>query len=486
MNKIDRRTALLLSSAAVAAPAMSLAQSSGPEIALPVEGKLRTRRSSEIAASPLSVGMETLDRKMFEPERTYGILAQLGVKWARLQTGWARTERTKGQYDFVWLDEVVDSLLKIGIQPWFNLGYGNRLYTPEAPHETAVGYVPLGTPEARAAWLEYVGRLAEHFRGRVRHWEMWNEANINGFWRPNEANPKSYAELVALTAPVIRKRIPDVVIVGFALAGFGGPFDFVKGALDCGIAEHIDRFSYHPYQLIPEANYVDAVHCLRRLLAKYKPGVELWQGENGAPSFIGGAGHVFEVDGTEAGQAKWLLRRILTDLSVDVELTSYFHLCDLAKYVWSNGPSGQTQKMGLLRTDYTPKQSFFAYQNLCALFDAQSKRADQMAIFRGAKKEGTKGSPGLIEGIWRTAFLRGKYALYAYWWPGNLSRPARHDDVSVALWPEGELTAPVLVDPLSGQVYTLTTSRSRGFVNVPKLPLREYPLIITDRAALPA
>jgi hypothetical protein len=472
--------------AALAAAAPSWAQSGEPRLALPEEGTLRTCNSQQIAASPLSVGMETLDRKMFEPEKTYGMVAQLGVKWARLQTGWARTERARGQYDFAWLDQVVDALLNLGIQPWFNLGYGNRLYTPEAPHETAVGYVPLGTPEARAAWVEYVGRLAEHFRGRVRHWEIWNEANYDGFWRPNTADAKGYAELVALTAPVIRRRIPDAVIIGFALSGFGTAFDFVKTALESGIAQHIDRFSYHPYELIPEANYVDEVRCLRRLLAKYKPGIGLWQGENGAPSVIGGAGHVFEVDGTETGQAKWLLRRIVTDLSVDVELTSYFHLCDLAKYVWANGASGETQKMGLLRTDYTPKASFFAYRNLCTLLDGQSQRADQLAIFRKSRAAGASGDPAMLEGIWRTAFLRGKYALYSYWWPGDLSHPAEHAAVSVALWPEGELAAPVLVDPLSGKVHTLAASRAGGFVHVENLPLREYPLIITDRAALPA
>jgi hypothetical protein len=483
---VNRRTALLLGTAAAAAPIASLAQSTEPEITLPVQGKLRTRGPKEIAASPLSVGMETLDRKMFEPEKTYALVAQLGAKWARLQTGWARTERVKGEYDFAWLDGVVDSLLKMGVQPWFNLGYGNRLYTPEAPHETAVGYVPMWTPEAREAWLKYVSKLAEHFRGRVRHWEIWNEANTNGFWRPKAADPKSYAELVAMTAPVIRKRVPKAVIVGFALAGFGEALDFVRVALEAGVARHIDRFSYHPYQLVPEGNYVDAVRAVRRLLNKHKPGIELWQGENGAPSVYKGAGHVFEVDGTETGQAKWLLRRILTDLSVDVELTSYFHLCDLVNYIWAAGPTPETQKMGLLRADYTPKKSYAAYQSLCTLFDAETKRADQLALFRKLRAPGAKGQPPVVEGMWRTSFLRGKYAVYAYWWPGDLSKAEPHDDVAVTLMPEGELANPVLVDPLSGKAHTVTASRSGGLVRFGRLPVREYPLIITDRAALPA
>ena len=59
-------------------------------------GKLKTRPSASIKASPLSVGYETLDRQHFDPAKTYAHAAQLGVKWARVQTGWARCEKVKG------------------------------------------------------------------------------------------------------------------------------------------------------------------------------------------------------------------------------------------------------------------------------------------------------------------------------------------------------------------------------------------------------
>ena len=63
-----------------------------------VLGKVAPRDSLAIAASPLSVGFETLDRKMFDPERTYPHLARLGVKWARVHTGWCRTELHRGEH----------------------------------------------------------------------------------------------------------------------------------------------------------------------------------------------------------------------------------------------------------------------------------------------------------------------------------------------------------------------------------------------------
>ncbi len=190
-----------------------------PKIPFPRLGKVAPRASKLIPASPLSIGFETLDRKMFEPERTYAHLAQLGVKWARVQTGWGRCETEKGRYDFAWLDSVVDRLLEIGIQPLFNLGYGNRLYTPEAKGVSAVGWVPLWSEEAQTGWSRFVQALAKHFSQRVRHWEIWNEPNITTFWRPQKPNARDYVELVKRTAPLIRREVPTAVLIGGALAG---------------------------------------------------------------------------------------------------------------------------------------------------------------------------------------------------------------------------------------------------------------------------
>jgi beta-glucosidase/6-phospho-beta-glucosidase/beta-galactosidase len=128
-------------------------------------------------------------------------------------------------YDFAWLDEVVDGLLKIGIQPWFNLGYGNPLYTPTAD-ATAVGWVPVFDEATMAAWKAFTAALAEHFKGRVTHWEIWNEPNITGFWKPGKPDAASYVKLVEQTAPVIREKVQGAVIIGAPSRAF--PWDILR------------------------------------------------------------------------------------------------------------------------------------------------------------------------------------------------------------------------------------------------------------------
>lgn len=69
-----------------------------------------------------------MDRNVFDPTKAYDPVAEIGVKWVRIQSGWQRTEQEKGIYDFAWLDDIVDNLLKRGLKPWMCLCYGNELY----------------------------------------------------------------------------------------------------------------------------------------------------------------------------------------------------------------------------------------------------------------------------------------------------------------------------------------------------------------------
>ena len=451
-------------------------------------GTLKTKSAKEIKSSPLSVGMECLDRRMYSPERTYDCLAALGVKWARVQTGWSRCETERERYDFGWLDEVVDSILKTGVQPWFNLGYGNRLYTPAAPDVSAVGWAPIDGDAARQGWVRFVAALADHFRTRVRHWEIWNEANISHFWQPTKSSPAGYMDLVKLTAPVIRGRMPDVVLIGGAFSGM--PAEFLKGCLEQGLADHVQKISYHPYVLIPEKGYASALADWRKMLARFNPSVTLWQGECGCPSSQGGVGALAQHNWNEQRQAKWLLRRTLLDLGQGLELISYFHMVDLVRYNWAGKTVLENKEekprtnfratFGLLRgDDYSVKPSYRAYQRLCSLFDAQTKPADLAASFAG------KEAAGHADNIVQACFVRGPHPLYTYWLPEDVQRDSPAQAVAATIHIKQDLTLrePVLVDLLTGDIYRLPGEQKAGEWTFTTLPVADYPLLLTDAAA---
>jgi hypothetical protein len=443
-----------------------------PDLGLEVIGKMATRPAKDIAASPLGVGFETLDRFMFEPARTFPFMAQLGAKWARCQTGWARTETQEGRFDFAWLDEVVDGLRAIGVQPWFNLGYGNPLYTP-TEDKAAVGYAPVFDAAATEAWLKYVRTIAQRYAGRVTHWEIWNEPNITNFWKPGKPDAPAYVRLVKMTAPLIRERVPGAVIIGVGAAGI--PHGYIEACLKEGLGEVIDKISYHPYRARPEAGYREEIEKLRALVAKYKPGLGLWQGENGAPSVKGGAGALANMEWTEPRQARWLLRRILTDLSLEIEMTSYFLIIDLVGY------RGSTNHKGLLRgKTYEPKPAYFAYQRLCALFDAATRR-QEFPIEVAAE-----GYDGFIV---KAPFVRAGKAVAAYWAPADLLTPfeRRRAKVTLTVAEGAAIEKPVLADPFTGHVHKIAKASKEGAAWVlDNLPLVEWPLIVTDASVVGA
>ena len=81
-------------------------------------GNVKKKHSSEIKNSKLGIGFEKLDRDVFDPEKAYDRVSELGVKLVRTQSGWQRTETENGIYDFEWIDKIVDNLIARGLKPW--------------------------------------------------------------------------------------------------------------------------------------------------------------------------------------------------------------------------------------------------------------------------------------------------------------------------------------------------------------------------------
>jgi polysaccharide biosynthesis protein PslG len=470
---MDRRQFLALASAPV------LAQTSS---------RLRGRGPREIAASPFGVGFETLDRKLFDDERVYPHLATLGAKWARVQTGWVRCETSRGVYDFAWLDRIVDRLRGMGVQPWFSVGFGHPLYTPGAERHMGVGWVPLNSDEARQGWQRFVERAAEHFRGRVRHWEIWNEPNGATFWRPSgKPDVKGYVELVRMTAPRIRRAIPDAVLVGGAFMRFPIGMEYFEQCMDAGLGTLVDRISYHGYRAQPEKNYLTDVRSFRAFLKRYNPRLEVWNGENGAPSVTNGVGGMSDLAWTEATQARWLLRRALTDFALEVELTSYFHAADMPDYGritygWPESKGDTTNSKGLIRgRDYTPKPSYYAYRNVCALFDADTNNADLLLRF-------DRGAPAFEEAALRQqTYTRAGRPVYVFWYPSDLQQAYAPRRARAMVWngAAARMDNPVVVDLLTGEIRKPPkVRRFEGFWHFEEMPVEDYPLLITDASVV--
>lgn len=146
-------------------------------------GHLPDRDADDTGSTFLSAGLEMGTLKGWGVEIVPRLKAA-GFKRARLNYGWRLIEKEKGVYDFSQLDAWVDALLAAGIEPWLYGGYGNALYYGKfKPAKLVSSFWDAPVyhgEEAMTAWLNFFRALAEHYKGKVRFYEIWNE--LDGRW----------------------------------------------------------------------------------------------------------------------------------------------------------------------------------------------------------------------------------------------------------------------------------------------------------------
>ena len=343
--------------------------------------------ASEIAFSRIGIGFEKLDRDVFDPEKAYDKVARIGVKKIRIQSGWARTEKEIGVYDFSWLDKIVDNLIVRGLEPWICLCYGNPLYTELAkPVFGAVGCPPISTERELDAWLAYVKATVAHFADRVSIFEIWNEPDCKYSWRhcENETadqlkNAEEYGRFATKTAMAIKETCNHARVMGFAL-GHTEDLAYVDIALNTGLYRYLDLISFHcysPNELIRR----DRAHKLRLLVNRFDSRIELVQGETGAQSSSRGCGAMHGFAWTREKQTKALLRGMIEDLAEGVAFTSYFSSMDMIEalrgriadkssyldYGYFGVIGADFDENGRASGEYTEKPSYYALQTLASL-----------------------------------------------------------------------------------------------------------------------
>ena len=129
------------------------------EFTIPLKriGTIKPKNASEINTSNWIIGCETLDRDLTDYEQYKTYLAPLGIKRLRMQAGWAKTEKIKGQYDWAWLDKVINDAASRGLQPWLETSYGNPIYPGGGGINLSAG-IPT-SEEALRAWDKWVVAL---------------------------------------------------------------------------------------------------------------------------------------------------------------------------------------------------------------------------------------------------------------------------------------------------------------------------------------
>lgn len=410
----------------------------------------------------LTIGCETIDRDYADYHMYKTYLDELGARKIRLQAGWAKTEKEKGVYDFGWLDSIVDDAVSRGLIPWIETAYGNPIYEGGGTPFLAGGWPT--SEEALNAWDNWVRAMAERYKGKGVEWEIWNEPDIHD---ELFKDGREFVELTIRTAKIIRSVEPDAKIAGFAWAFcrpelFDNCMRILKEENALGL---LDWITYHFYRYRPEDVTLAGME-LQKVLDRYDTSIILRQGETGCPSQGNLGGALSENDWTEVSQAKWNLRRMVTDKGHGIPTTAF----TISDFTYSKQDYVTRKNVkGLLETDENlvvtrPKEAYYAYRNLATVWDETDTPLPQAGICVESEESHSV-----------YAFRDNETGLESFMIWNDSKIPGEGLTASPVNVKTGGLNIPdpVCVDLRTGNVYKLASTGS--------IPVYDSPVLVTDR-----
>jgi hypothetical protein len=308
------------------------------------------------------------------------LIARSGVGWIRDELGWGALEPIPGKYQIplqtrVWIAAARQAGLKIDLI----LSYGNRAYPDH--YDTA-------------AYAKAAGWLARELAGEIGAIEILNEPNNFGFrttyggaWNGKEPNNavspyvRKYVEIVNAASKEIKLSNPQMTVIGL---GAPPPASFRMIAL--GLAPELDGLTDHPYsganqipEIIPYAatpvmlirdgiatadaqgTFTSQVSMFRAQAKQWGSTDKLWHTEWGY-STIEAKPEKRQRTLSQETQAVYIVRRILQSDGVGVEHTFIYDFKDDG-----TDPYSDYENFGLVKSDRSPKTSYFAVQRVTGL-----------------------------------------------------------------------------------------------------------------------
>jgi len=431
-------------------------------------GTLIPKSVPEIETPMWSLGCETLDRNLANWDAYRGYLVPLGIKRIRLQGGWNRTEKKKGEYDFAWLDHIVDDAHSQGLKVCLETSYNNHLYEPGGATGPG-GLLPAGD-ETLAAWDRWVEAMVRHYSVKgVKEWMMYNEPNLR-----KENTPELIVSNNVRTAAIIKRVDPAAKVGAFVLAGLNT--GMIKVMLEQirahGKLDLFDWAIYHGYSANPD-RLNGGMGGFNAMLQAVAPKIRPWQGEAGCASeevqyALSG------IDWTEYSHAKWNARRMLCDLGYGVD-SSVFCISDLSY------SKDFISRYGLLKTNpdnsiIKVKTAYYAVQNVVTVFNDALERVPDYAMFL----------TGTNTNLTRFAFRDKKSGLdvIALWNGSEI--PGNGSDIETVQIEvkEGRFIDPVWLDLITGNVYELMPEQvafGDKTVTLKDIPVYDGPAAIIDK-----
>jgi hypothetical protein len=127
---------------------------------------------------------------------------------------WRQIETAPGVFDFSRLDSQIDAARAHGARVLLVLGQTPRFHSTKPGLRGSYGLGAASMP-TQTSWTNYVAKVVRRYKGRGIDYQVWNEANVQGYWR---GTPRQMATLTKLASRVINNNDASAKVIAPALA----------------------------------------------------------------------------------------------------------------------------------------------------------------------------------------------------------------------------------------------------------------------------
>ena len=354
----------------------------------------QTTRPSDAFPGDPRMGTCTHFAQGWDHEKIMPLIEKSGLGWIRDDLDWQQIESQKGVY------KIPERTLA-----WIRAAHVHHLRVLAILNGSNKFYDDHYDPQAYAKWAAWT---VNELKNDVDAVEILNEPNNFGFMKyyggKHEGEGDSpwvakYVTLMNAAAEAIKAVDPSMPVIGF---GAGAPVTYKQLAL--GTSPAVDAIADHPYstQTPPElaggkaseqlkhfgfatvderGSFVSLIDGFRQQSAKFHGPKNIWLTEWGYSTFQPLADAHFG-GFTESAQAKYILRRFVEGLGLDITVSFLYEFRD------NRDEHDAEDRFGIVRMNGEPKESYAAIENLTRIFRdlrvAKGSEAGSVTVFPGA------------------------------------------------------------------------------------------------------
>jgi Cellulase (glycosyl hydrolase family 5) len=157
-------------------------------------------------------------------EAALDLARSAGVSEIQTYATWWWLTRNGGTRSYEWsdLDRLIGAAERRGMRVVLQLNGTPDWVHPDLASSVPnlmdrIWYPPVRNDTELGHWADFVNDVVSRYRGRVAHYELWNEPNLPMFWRP-EPNVNDYAKLLRAGYYAAKQADPGATVVFAGLA----------------------------------------------------------------------------------------------------------------------------------------------------------------------------------------------------------------------------------------------------------------------------